>query len=201
MQKDIPSHITELIKDLTETNDPESVLSYHSQYLHCDSFLHNIYLSLGYKPELGGFIEIPSVDAVLSHLYDEFSELRLPLKRTYSDSSSSCEKNRSNKGLKILSARVKSILINKTLTSYRDVAQELIKEMNIDNKTEEKNILRRVYDSLNVLIAAGVVIKKEKGYCWKLNSQKSSLDLKKARLQSLASTFYSVSAYKLCETI
>lgn len=166
MQSDLPSHIKELIRDLTENKNTHSVLTDYSRFLHCDSFLHSVYLELGYKPELGQFPQIPSIKKITESLCKEYSYISLPLKRTSSDSSeSSCDKARNNKGLKILSSRVKAILIHKKLTSYREVAEELIKEMNTVNKIEEKNILRRVYDSLNVLIAAGVVFKQDKVYC------------------------------------
>ena len=50
------------------------------------------------------------------------------------------------------------------------MADELISELDfssaVDRAKEEKNILRRVYDALNVLISAGVLVKHNKRYCW-----------------------------------
>mmetsp|Transcript_2875 Transcript_2875/g.2585 ORF Transcript_2875/g.2585 Transcript_2875/m.2585 type:complete len:98 (+) Transcript_2875:358-651(+) len=75
---------------------------------------------------------------------------------------------RMNRGLKVLSLRVKDIICQKGFSCYKEVADELIKEMElsdeIDREKEEKNILRRVYDALNVLIACDMVRKKDNRY-------------------------------------
>lgn len=75
---------------------------------------------------------------------------------------------RMNKGLRLLSLRVKDIISHHGFSSYKEVADELIKELELgegfDREKEEKNILRRVYDALNVLIASEVVIKEGKRY-------------------------------------
>lgn len=168
MDNSLPSHISTLIQDLTAFNNTEQVLLYYTEFFLTDPYLHLLYIELGYNPDKGEFEKIPKIEVVIKRLYEEYSGLRLPIKRTWSEGSESCsEKTRNNKGLKVLSARVKSILIAKKLSSYRQVAEELIKELNVLNKAEEKNILRRVYDALNVLIAAGVVVKQGKDYCWK----------------------------------
>lgn len=168
MENSLPSHIATLIRDLTAFNNTEQVLLYYTEFFLTDPYLHLLYIDLGYNPEQGEFEKVPQFEVVVKRLYEEYSGLRLPIKRTWSEGSESCsEKARNNKGLKVLSARVKSILISKKLSSYRQVAEELIKELNVLNKAEEKNILRRVYDALNVLIAAGVVVKQGKDYCWK----------------------------------
>jgi hypothetical protein len=132
---------------------------------------------MNYNPHTGTFDHPLDQGKVIKKLFDEYSGLKIPLKRTLSDSDS-FDKPRNAKGLKILSARVKSILMGKKLGSYRQVAQELIKDLNIVNKAEEKNILRRVYDALNVLIAAGVVVKQGKDYCWKSLSKENQVTLK-----------------------
>lgn len=76
-----------------------------------------------------------------------------------------------NKGLKFLASKVKSIIFSKGFHSYREVTDALVEELEIsellDRKKEEKNILRRVYDALNVLIAADIVVKSGKKYVWK----------------------------------
>lgn len=84
---------------------------------------------------------------------------------------------RSERGLKRLSVKVRDLVYKIKETSYKDVANKLIEELvvddeydeydrkvdkrtNNDRKTkEEKNVRRRVYDALNVLIASGVLRK------------------------------------------
>ena len=84
---------------------------------------------------------------------------------------------RSERGLKRLSVKVRDLVFKLKETSYKDVANRLIDELvnddeydeegnkldrriSSDRKTkEEKNVRRRVYDALNVLIASGVLKK------------------------------------------
>ena len=87
---------------------------------------------------------------------------------------------RRERGLKKLSVRVRDMVFEKKSTTYKQVANELIKEFEIPmastekefgedgsvgcsdeehGNKEEKNVRRRVYDALNVLIAAGVLKK------------------------------------------
>ena len=72
------------------------------------------------------------------------------------------------RGLKSLTSKVKHIIYSKGFFSYKEVSDELVRELEIteglDRTKEEKNILRRVYDALNVLIASEVVVKKGKKY-------------------------------------
>jgi hypothetical protein len=86
---------------------------------------------------------------------------------------------RSERGLKRLSVKVRDLVFRLKETSYKDVANRLIDELvsdseydeygarldkkaSNDRKTkEEKNVRRRVYDALNVLIASGVLKKNE----------------------------------------
>jgi transcription factor Dp len=51
-------------------------------------------------------------------------------------------------------------------TTYSDVADYLIADMNVQNSKEEKNIRRRVYDALNVLKSARVIKKTGKTVTW-----------------------------------
>jgi len=84
--------------------------------------------------------------------------------------------SRSTRGLKYLSIKVRDMVIKCGATTYQNVATELInglKEESIslgmnpfdlkrsDIDKDEKNIRRRVYDALNVLIAAGVLKKND----------------------------------------
>lgn len=82
---------------------------------------------------------------------------------------------RSERGLKRLSVKVRDLVYRLKETSYKDVANRLIEELVFDNEVnssgldkkssnerktkEEKNVRRRVYDALNVLIASGVLRK------------------------------------------
>ena len=73
-------------------------------------------------------------------------------------------KNRN--GLKNLSWQIKRIVEGQDLMTYSKVADELIVGLELpqDKVTlkDEKNIRRRVYDALNVLVAAGVFLKQGK---------------------------------------
>lgn len=71
---------------------------------------------------------------------------------------------RSKNGLKVLSWKVKEIVERLGSSTYQEVADILVKETEEgDGDTkDEKNIRRRVYDALNVLIAVGVLQKNNK---------------------------------------
>ncbi|KRX02051.1 hypothetical protein PPERSA_07696 [Pseudocohnilembus persalinus] len=73
---------------------------------------------------------------------------------------------RSSRGLRMLSLKVKDIVCELGKTSYKEVAEKLINELEkaktiTTDKTQkdEQNVKRRVYDALNVLIAADVLKK------------------------------------------
>ena len=79
------------------------------------------------------------------------------------------------KGLRNLSEHCYKIVQQQRKTNYKNVANQLILEMKQENELdpldvenidiqdkEEQNIKRRVYDALNVLIALGVLEKKNK---------------------------------------
>jgi E2F/DP family winged-helix DNA-binding domain len=88
--------------------------------------------------------------------------------------------NRCSRGLKVLSVKVLDIVYQKQQTSYKEVAEALINDGSFEasltvgtvknkltqNKKkkarEEQNVKRRVYDALNVLIAAEVLRKHNK---------------------------------------
>lgn len=94
-----------------------------------------------------------------------------------------------NKGLKLLSVIVKDIVVEKQATTYKEVADIILKDtikfenLNLNSKLEvakeEQNIKRRVYDALNVLIAAGVLIKEGKMVRKNSNNKKIILNLKR----------------------
>jgi hypothetical protein len=82
-------------------------------------------------------------------------------------------KNRSSRGLRVLSLKVRDIVSKKKKTSYKEVAEALLQDLNQKMKgksqaeisKEEQNVKRRVYDALNVLIAADVLRKEGKLVC------------------------------------
>jgi hypothetical protein len=94
--------------------------------------------------------------------------------------------SKQNKGLKLLSVVVKDIVMTRKYTTYKDVANIILHDGNEpDNgmqtvSREEQNIKRRVYDALNVLISAGVLVKDGK----KVKKNESSKLIQLNKLQS-----------------
>lgn len=82
------------------------------------------------------------------------------------------ESNIKSKGLKLLSIIVFDIVTDKVTTSYKEVADLILKdtisnfnvqtEKKLELSREEQNIKRRVYDVLNVLISANTFLKEGK---------------------------------------
>ena len=113
------------------------------------------------------------------------------------------------RGLKLLTTKVKNIIYSKGFFSYKEVSDELVTELEIteglDRQKEEKNILRRVYDALNVLIASEVVVKRGKKYVWQhsvsdqndlarkqIKKQRRKLEAKREILKEIASKLVAV---------
>ena len=73
---------------------------------------------------------------------------------------------RSKNGLKGLSWKIKDIVDSLGTSSYKEVADELLTTLEIPQSSsplkDEKNIRRRVYDALNVLVAADIIKKQGK---------------------------------------
>lgn len=71
---------------------------------------------------------------------------------------------RSKNGLKMLSYKVKEIVEKLGSSTYQEIADCLVKETEDSegDAKDEKNIRRRVYDALNVLISVGVLSKDNK---------------------------------------
>jgi hypothetical protein len=73
------------------------------------------------------------------------------------------------KGLKLLSVSVRDIVSERQSTTYKEVADAILADLAYQaspgslrkghQSREEQNIKRRVYDALNVLISAGVLVK------------------------------------------
>nr|CCA15373.1 transcription factor Dp1 putative [Albugo laibachii Nc14] len=75
-----------------------------------------------------------------------------------------------NKGLRHFSMKVCQKVEEKHVTSYNEVADELVREFVTsrpnDAVYDEKNIRRRVYDALNVLMAMNIISKERKEIRW-----------------------------------
>ncbi|KAH9532189.1 hypothetical protein CY35_19G077200 [Sphagnum magellanicum] len=90
------------------------------------------------------------------------------------------EKN--GKGLRHFSLKVCEKVESKGRTTYNEVADELVSEFTnpdsprISPDQDEKNIRRRVYDALNVLMAMGIILKDKKDIQWKGLPSSASLD-------------------------
>lgn len=88
-------------------------------------------------------------------------------------SNESCSGRMSSKGLRHFSMRVCSKVESKGRTTYNEVADELVTELSRDStgddivQYDEKNIRRRVYDAINVLMAMDVIEKEKKEIIWK----------------------------------
>ena len=54
-------------------------------------------------------------------------------------------------GLKEISKRVKEIIKHSGKTTYKAISDQIVKEIKDKNSKDEKNIRRRIYDSLNVM--------------------------------------------------
>ena len=122
-----------------------------------------------------------------------------------------------DKGLRHFSMKVCEKVEQKGRTTYNEVADELVHDFvttggtfdpqnaiappDEDQVYDEKNIRRRVYDALNVLMAMDIITKEKKQILWKglptnpqqegtrleleLNSRKERLDKKRLHLQEL----------------
>ncbi|CAG9464614.1 unnamed protein product [Pedinophyceae sp. YPF-701] len=73
------------------------------------------------------------------------------------------------KGLRDFARKVCNVLVDKRTTTYNEVADELVKELTAEpsSQFEEKNIRRRVYDALNVLMAMDIIRKERKMIHWR----------------------------------
>lgn len=110
-----------------------------------------------------------------------------------------------NKGLRHFSMKVCQKVEEKHVTSYNEVADELVREFVTmrpnDSVYDEKNIRRRVYDALNVLMAMDIISKERKEIRWiglpsnlehdtemllaERNERMKSVEQKKQHLQDL----------------
>jgi hypothetical protein len=63
------------------------------------------------------------------------------------------KKNVNTLGLKDISKKVVEIIRNSESTTYKEIADEIVKHVIVKNENDGKNIRRRIYDALNVLKA------------------------------------------------
>lgn len=92
----------------------------------------------------------------------------------HTSSSSAAQRKRkpdkAGKGLRHFSMKVCEKVQEKGKTTYNEVADDLVaeemKNNSYDNNCDQKNIRRRVYDALNVLMAINVISKDKKEIRW-----------------------------------
>lgn len=90
----------------------------------------------------------------------------------HSQSGGSARRNKTEKtgkGLRYFSEKVCKKVEAKGRTNYNEVADELVAEETkspLDPTNDQKNIRRRVYDALNVLMAINVISKDRKEIIW-----------------------------------
>nr|XP_060623779.1 transcription factor Dp-2 [Anolis sagrei ordinatus] len=91
----------------------------------------------------------------------------------FSESKRSKKEDKNGKGLRHFSMKVCEKVQCKGTTSYNEVADELVSEFTnpnnhiaTDSAYDQKNIRRRVYDALNVLMAMNIISKEKKEIKW-----------------------------------
>ncbi|XP_075426344.1 transcription factor Dp-2 isoform X2 [Ascaphus truei] len=91
----------------------------------------------------------------------------------FSESKRSKRGEKNGKGLRHFSMKVCEKVQAKGTTSYNEVADELVSEFTgstghlaTDSAYDQKNIRRRVYDALNVLMAMNIISKEKKEIKW-----------------------------------
>ena len=96
---------------------------------------------------------------------------------------SEIETPRSTRGLRHLTTLVKQLVCKHQPTSFKNVAVKLIDELVVtdgpERIKEEKNVRRRVYDAINVLIAAGVLERDGRNVSWQKKCDPIEVNQKK----------------------
>jgi hypothetical protein len=59
-------------------------------------------------------------------------------------------------GLKEISNKVKKIIKDRRTTSYKEISDNIVQELDVISSQDSKNIRRRIYDALNVIKALGL---------------------------------------------
>ncbi|XP_075057711.1 transcription factor Dp-2 [Mixophyes fleayi] len=126
------------------------------------------------------FTAATSAMVTQSHITDATSWIPGDRKRTrefvesdFSDNKRNKRGEKSGKGLRHFSMKVCEKVQTKGTTSYNEVADELVAEftnsaghLTSDSAYDQKNIRRRVYDALNVLMAMNIISKEKKEIKW-----------------------------------
>jgi hypothetical protein len=105
-------------------------------------------------------------------------------KRKKQSPGGSSDKTSASRGLRHFSVMVCKKVEEKGTTTYNEVADELVTKVveerrkeDPDGKFDEKNIRRRVYDALNVLMAMEIITKDKKEITWRgLPSNRPGMD-------------------------
>mmetsp|Transcript_303 Transcript_303/g.1012 ORF Transcript_303/g.1012 Transcript_303/m.1012 type:complete len:366 (+) Transcript_303:256-1353(+) len=103
-----------------------------------------------------------------------------------------------SKGLRHFSMKVCEKVESKGRTTYNEVAEELVQEFKKDGHLakdddgpnepgtyDEKNIRRRVYDALNVLMAMNIIAKEKKDILWKGLPTSTESDIEQLRAEKM----------------
>ena len=106
-------------------------------------------------------------------------------------------KSRNETSLRTLSWQIKEIVTHRRKTTYKEVANDLVARLgearNLCLAKNERNVRRRVYDALNVLVAAGVFAKEGNTLLAKprvrREPQSDQLKEKHERLQELVESY------------
>lgn len=97
------------------------------------------------------------------------------------------EKQQLDKGLRHFSAKVCAKVEEKGVTTYNEVADDLVQEIGLEmGKCDHKNIRRRVYDALNVLMAIDIICKEKKEIRWLGLPNEAAEDLRALENERLA---------------
>lgn len=103
--------------------------------------------------------------------------------------------DKSGRGLRQFSMKVCEKVESKGRTTYNEVADELVAEFSVPGESgqapdqqqyDEKNIRRRVYDALNVLMAMDIISKDKKEIQWKGLPKTSLSDIEEIKRDRLA---------------
>jgi transcription factor Dp-1 len=103
---------------------------------------------------------------------DDASSQGSSKKRASPKTTAAAAQQQQGTGLRHFSMKVCRKVEEKGQTTYNEVADELVKEVYAERSAEqgkfdEKNIRRRVYDALNVLMAMDIISKDKKDIRWK----------------------------------
>ena len=118
------------------------------------------------------------------------------------------------RGLRHFSMMVCQKVEEKGTTTYNEVADELVKKVvaerlkeDPNGKFDEKNIRRRVYDALNVLMAMDIISKEKKEITWKglptaakqdMESMQKEIDYRKYQLEQKKEALRDLLVQQVC---